>query len=133
MTLTNDLNNDKLAHDFLTILTRGRKDNTYKFALARFLVDYSKSKDDQYVARKVKDGEDEVIPYSLISKEFLRYYWHQICRYKIRQNFNSEKLPLVVQIIQDTFGREYFPEPFESMDKARVAIAEAEIAKKCFS
>jgi hypothetical protein len=122
-----------LARDFIGILTRGRKDNTYKFALARFLVDYSRRKNDLYISQKMADKEYEVIQYSSISKEFLKYYWHQICRYKIKQNFNPEKLPLIVQIIQDTFGPDFIPEPFEDMDPQRVARAEAEITKKCFS
>lgn len=122
-----------LARDFVAILTKGKKDNTYKFALARFLVDYSNKLDDQYISRKVVDEEYEVIPYSLISKEFLKYYWHQICKYKIRQNFNPEKLPLIVQIIQDNFGPDFIPDPFEKMKPQSVTKAQAEITKKCFS
>jgi hypothetical protein len=30
-----------LAYHFSSILAKGRKDNTYKFALARFLIEYS--------------------------------------------------------------------------------------------
>ena len=86
--------------NFNAIITKGRKDNTYKFALARFLIDYSESLDEQSIRNKVDSNTDEVIEYSLIAKAFLRYYWHQICKYKIKQNFNSEKLPLIVQIIQ---------------------------------
>lgn len=122
-----------LALDFVAILTKGRKDNTYKFALARFLIDYSKKLDDQYISRKVTDKEYEVIQYSLISKEFLKYYWHQICKYKIRQNFNPEKLPLIVQIIQENFGPDFIADPFEKMNPQRVAKAQDEITKRCFS
>ena len=119
--------------NFNAIITKGRKDNTYKFALARFLIDYSESLDEQSIRNKVDSNTDEVIEYSLIAKAFLRYYWHQICKYKIKQNFNSEKLPLIVQIIQGIFGQDYIPEPLESMDKEKTAQAESEIKKKCFS
>ena len=110
--------------NFNAIITKGRKDNTYKFALARFLIDYSESLDEQSIRNKVDSNTDEVIEYSLIAKAFLRNYWHQICKYKIRQNFNSEKLPLIVQIIQGIFGQNYIPQPFESMDKEKTAQAE---------
>lgn len=43
-----------------------------------------------------------------------------------------DKLPLIVQIIQSVFGSRYIPEPFESMDKDMVALAEKLITKKCF-
>jgi hypothetical protein len=118
---------------FNAIITKGRKDNTYKFALARFLIDHAESHDEQYIRNKIATDTDKEIEYSRIAKSFLRYYWHQICKYNIRQNFNSEKLPLIVQIIQDIFGQDYIPEPFESMDEIKIAKAESEIRKKCFS
>ena len=34
---------NKYETTFLSILKKGSKDNTYKFALARFLLDFSKS------------------------------------------------------------------------------------------
>ena len=101
------MSTDDLAYIFNSILTKGKKDNTYKFALARFLVDYAYALDDTYMRIKVDNGEEETIEFETIAKAFLRYYWHQICKYKIRQNYNTEKLPLIVQIIQNIFGREY--------------------------
>lgn len=95
-----------------TILTKGRKDNTYKFALARFLVDYSYKQDELDIETGINKNESNIIEYSVIAQSFLKYYWHQICKYKIRQNYNLEKLPLIVQIIQRIFGKEYIPEIF---------------------
>lgn len=113
-------------------MTRGRKDNTYKFALARFLIDYAYALDDSYIRTKLENNESEVIEFGIIAKSFLKYYWHQICKYKIRQNFNMDKLPLIVQIIQDIFGNGYIPKPFESMNDEKIIHAEKEITKKCF-
>jgi hypothetical protein len=31
----------QMRHVFVSILTKGKKNNTYKFALARYLLDYS--------------------------------------------------------------------------------------------
>ncbi|HXW11236.1 MAG TPA: hypothetical protein VD694_00640 [Nitrososphaeraceae archaeon] len=71
------------------------------------------------------------IPYK-IAKSFLKYYWHQICKYRIRQNYNPDKPPLIVQIIQNEFGENYIPEPFEKMNLEKILRAEKMIAKKCF-
>lgn len=117
---------------FNSIITKGKKDNTYKFALARFLVDYAYNLDDEYIDTKLENNDNEIIEFSTIAKSFLKYYWHQICKYKIRQNHNLDKLPLIVQIIQSVFGREYIPESFESMNKEKVSKAENMISKKCF-
>ena len=67
--------------------------------------------------------------YPLKPEAFLKYYWHQICKYKIKQNCHTDKLPLIVQIIHEFFGTQYIPESFESMPKDRVAASEKMIAK----
>ena len=108
---------NETAYYFNSILTKGKKDNTYKFALAKFLVDYSYGLDEDYIGNKIRSNQTESIGFPLIAKLFLKYYWHQICKYKIRQNYNLEKLPLIVQIIHNVFGNKYIPEPFKSMDK----------------
>jgi hypothetical protein len=115
-----------------SILTKGKKDNTYKFALARFLLDHSHKLALSYVKTKIENDTAESIPFSAISKSFLKYYWHQICKYKIKQNFNPKKLPLIVQIIQNIVGEEYIPDSFETMNKDKIFYAEKEITKKCF-
>jgi hypothetical protein len=123
---------DDLKYYFNSILTKGRKDNTYKFALARFLIDYAHGLDDAYIKKKLMSNEREIIPYSVISKAFLKYYWHQVCKYMIRQNPNLEKLPLVVQILHTIFGNQYRPETFESIKKEKIVAAEKKIEKVCF-
>jgi len=122
-----------LSYYFNSILTKGKKDNTYKFALARFLIDYAHDLDSSYIKTKKEKDEKEIVPYSTIAKEFLRYYWHQICKYKIRQNYNMEKLPLIVQIIQRIFGIQYIPDPFMTMNSVLISEAQNQITKECFS
>ena len=79
-----------IDYDFLyyfdSIITKEKEDSTYKFALSRFLIDYSYALDDTHVINNVADNKTEVINLSIIAKVFLRYYWHQICKYKIKQN-----------------------------------------------
>jgi hypothetical protein len=49
---------------FLQIISRGVKDNTYKFALAKFLLDFSNENSLE---------KDEVITYKEIAEKFLEY------------------------------------------------------------
>lgn len=122
---------NNFTYYFNSILTKGRKDNTYKFALARFLIEYSYSLDTE-IENKIKINSYEKIEFSKIAKEFLRYYWHQICKYKIRQNYNIAKPPLIVQIIYDVFGKGYIPDSFKKMNPEKISKAEKIITKKCF-
>lgn len=126
------MSNIDLAYYFSSILTKGRKDNTYKFALARFLIEYSYKQNESDIEAKENNNEMASIKYSLIAKSFLIYYWHQICKYKIRQNYNLDKLPLIVQIIQKIFGKEYIPDSLDSMNTEKIEKAEKEISRQCF-
>ena len=94
-------------YDFLyyfnSIITKGKENSTYKFALARFLIDYSHALDDTYVINNITDNKTEVINLSTIAKAFSKYYWHQICKYKIKQNYNTERPRLIVKIMHGCF------------------------------
>ena len=127
-----EIDNSDFLYYFNSIITKGKKDNTYKFALARFLIDYSYSLDEAHIRHNVTDNKIETIDLSIIAKAFLKYYWHQICKYKIKQNYNTEKPPLIVKIIHGIFGRRYIPESFESMPKEKIYGAEKEILRRCF-
>jgi hypothetical protein len=61
---------DEFAYYFNSILTKGKKDNTYKFALAKFLIDYAHGLDDSSIRIKIEKDEKEIIRYSTIAKEF---------------------------------------------------------------
>jgi len=68
---------------FRNILKMGNKSNTYKFALAKFLLEYSNkfTYDELKSAVKIKKSFD--VQYSQIAKFFLKFYWHQECKYRI--------------------------------------------------
>jgi hypothetical protein len=70
--IENNNNGLNLAYYFNSILTTGRKDNTYKFALARFLVDYSDGLDESIFITKIKNNETQTIEFSIIAKAFLK-------------------------------------------------------------
>jgi len=81
-----------VVQDFTHILIKDRKDNTYKFALARFLLDY---------IWKMKPASDVKISYEKIAEAFLKYYWNQIVVYKIKQDFKTKKLPQIVTLLTE--------------------------------
>ena len=110
----------------------GSKANTYKFALARFLLDYSKNLDEQYIKKKIVNQEQEIIPYSEIAKHFLKYYWHQECKFKIVQNHDPKKIHNVIKIIRKIFGTEYIPDYYGEMEKKKINQAEEEIVRDVF-
>lgn len=107
----------ELRREFMTILTKGRKDNTYKFALARFLLDYSHRQHQSTVEEAIRTNRGMEISYDEISSEFLRYYWHQECMYKIRQNYHINKPPAIISIIRDQVGDNYIPSRFSDINK----------------
>ena len=131
------INNDfeEFRNTFVHILTYGYKDNTYKFALARFLLDYCKNIHFDVLVKKIKNDERYVIHYTEIANAFLKYYWHQEFRYRIKQNSHNEKPPSVIKILRNTFGDQYIPEDFSRYAKyenKKVAIAKQQIMKKVF-
>ena len=60
----------------------------------------------------VKTNEAFIIRYEEMADAFLRYYWHQEFRYRIKQNFYNERPPSVIKILRNTFGDQYIPEGF---------------------
>jgi len=126
------LNYEHLQLFFHQILTKGSKANTYKFALARFLLDYSRNLEKQHIKKKISKQEKEKIHYSDIAKHFLKYYWHQECKFKIIQNHDPKKIPNIIKIIRKIFGTEYIPDYFSDMKKEKIQQAENQIVKDVF-
>ena len=115
------LSKDKLRLNFVSIMTKGKKDNTYKFALARYLLDHAR-----------KDDAGLEIRYRDIAEAFLTYYWHQECKYKIKQNFHHNRDPHVIQIIRRIFGQDYIRGNLRDMPKEKRQQAVQEIVRKVF-
>jgi len=102
--------NYDLEQLFINIISKGKKDNTYKFALAKYLLDISKN---------MKNGQEIPIPYKDISEAFLKYYWIQECKYKIKQDFKQNSQPVVITIIQKYCGRDYISDNYDKYFKSR--------------
>ena len=122
-----------LQREFISIITRGKKDNTYKFALARFLLDYSRRQHVSVVTEAMQKGRGVNIPYDEIAKEFLRYYWHQECMYKIRQNYHERKPPAIISVIRDQIGGNYIPSKFSDIDRQDLAEMIHQTRKRVFN
>ena len=103
---------------FIAIIGRGgKKNNTYKFAMARFLLDlccdpsmmqrmYGPPGDgDAPGAIDTADGIK--VKYAEIARYFFVYYWPVVCRARLEQGPNNEE-PLVAQEIKKEFcDKEY--------------------------
>ena len=109
---------------FLSIIDRGSKDNTYKFALARALLDY---------CRDHADASDNAleIPYEYFADKFMRYYFYQEYKFKIRQNFRPDVPPRAIRILRDVFGPNA-PGDFDMLERDKVEVARQRFLKVIF-
>ncbi len=117
---------------FITIInpSQSSKDTSYKFAFARFLIQHS------------RDSNDTDISFSTIAEYFLKYYWTQECRSKIRQSSykvmnhsKQEKKAIITQIITDEFGDKIYPDSYEKIKEkfpSEIQKCISKIEKKCF-
>ena len=110
---------------FVSILRNGRKDNTYKFALARALLEYCKE------TSYDENDAHRVIPYEYLADKFLKYYWHQECKFKIKQDFKIKSTPKVIQAIRDVFN-DSVPADFDLVDEEQKSLAKRTILKTVF-
>ena len=121
-----DLTKDEdLRKAFLNIITLGSKDNTYKFAMARFLLDYSRD----------HDVQETKVTFETIAGYFLSYYWPQICKLKIKHAPQTNKKPVIVKIIEKEFPKPYYPKSFKEISEQEPEKIEKcinQIVKKCF-
>ncbi len=113
---------EDMMREFLSILRHGNKDNTYKFALARALLDYSTGRG--------SDGALEV-PYEYLADKFLEYYWHQECKLRLKQDSHKAKSPKAIQAIRRVWGANT-PGSFELLDNEDKAEARSMILRDVF-
>ena len=114
---------NSLKQSFIAILTRGRKDNTYKFALARALIEYCRENP------SISAPHD--IPYSYFADKFLEYYWHQECKYRIKQDFKTKSTPKIVQAIRHVFKDNSYSS-FDNISDEDKQLSRDIILKKVF-
>jgi len=117
----------------MNILDLSAKDSTYKFAFARFLLDYS------------REHVKPCIQFSTIAKYFLKYYWVQECRSKLNQtslkimqksNKGYEKKFVISAIIIKEFGEQYYPQEYNKIkeeEPEKIKNCIEKIEAKCFN
>ena len=113
---------ENMMQEFLGILRRGSKNNTYKFALARALLDYSTGRG---------SGGALEVPYEYLADKFLEYYWHQDCRFKLKQDSHKVKSPKAIQAIRRVWSRGA-PGSFELLDDGDKDKARSMILRDVF-
>ena len=96
---------EEFQRTLMNILDLSSKDNTYKFAFMRFLIDYCNTNSETHVE------------FSKIAEYFFKYYWLQECKSKFRQAPQIEKKPEIIKIIQKEFDRPFYPQTFEKITK----------------
>ena len=104
---------------FAAIITQGDKDNTYKFALAKTILDFCRYKSSYN------------IPYKYLAAKFFEHYWYQEYKFKMKQDFKKESSPKVIKVIRNVFG-ENPPADFKLLDKNDILTAKGEILKEVF-
>jgi len=115
---------EEFERTFMHILTQGKKDNTYKFAFARFLLEYSQHQSKTHV------------DFSTIAEYYLKYYWPQICNSKLRQSAKDHiKKPEIIKIIENEFDKPYYHQTFKKIledEPEKIVKCKKNIEKKCF-
>lgn len=113
-----------LLESFVSAMIQGTNNNTYKFALARFLLDHS-----------IHNTKSQRVTYHDIAEHFFDYYWPQECKSKLRQGPQNQT-PRVIQIIQAKFKDSYYPQSLleiKSEYSTKVNDCIQNITKKCFN
>ncbi len=120
---------ERFQQIFLHIISQSRRDNTYKFAFARFLLEYAESESETRVN------------FEKIAKYFLKYYWPQICNSKLfqsaidSQSVDDKRRPKIVQILNSEFPEPYYPYTTEQISKKepkKIKNIIKKIEKECF-
>ncbi len=117
------ISDDEFERVFLNVISHGAKDNTYKFALARFMLEYS------------RDHTKTHVNFNVIAQYFLKYYWTQICKLKMKHAPQSTKKPEIVKIIEKEFPKPYYPQTFKEMamqEPEKIQNCVDKIVKSCF-
>jgi 5-methylcytosine-specific restriction endonuclease McrA len=98
---------EKFREKFIHMVVHGRNSSTYKFAFARFLVEYCNNEE-----------ASQHVEFSTVGSYFLKFYWPQICKTKLKhspkyiQKNGIEKTVEIVSIIEKEFTESWYPKPF---------------------
>lgn len=147
-----DWSDGDFRNAFTSIISRrGKKNNTYKFAWARFLLDYSHDpgrvlgmyeragKKAAAAAKGEPQQQDASSPagqvtYAEIAQYFFVYYWPLVCKTRLRQGPASQP-PKVTQAIEKEFDKGAYPQTVRQIirkERAKVDRCVEKISKVAF-
>jgi len=121
----------ELLREFIGIITRGSKSNTYKFALARAILDFCKN-NDGFIRECILSGRQIQIDYAYLAEYFIKCYWYQE-KFRIRQNFDPAKLPNIIQILREEFfSRQSQPANYDEVPTELKQHAREKVLRQVF-
>ena len=117
---------EEFESGFMHMISKGRKDNDYKFALARFLLEHS-AKNDAKIHVEFKE----------IAEKFLEYFWPQVCQAKLMHNaFGETRKPEIIQIIEEEFDTTvHYPKGYswiKNRERQKIKNCIEKIVESCF-
>ena len=113
---------------FTGIIRSGRKDNTYKFALARALLEYCGTNREHGDSRLV-------VPYRYLAGRFAEYYWQLDRVFGLGQTLKRKRLPeavKAVRLVPLAAAGARARGPYHSLDRADRAAVERHILRQVF-
>jgi hypothetical protein len=119
-----------MLSDFRAIIRRGKKSNTYKFVLARSILEFVKNNESE-IKKNIDNNRVTIINYSTFADYFLKFYWRQQ-KSKIPQNHNTDSIPSAVQTLKELFDKHPQPEKFDMVSEELKIHARKKILQGVF-
>ena len=121
---------EEFVEKFLSMVVHGRNSGPYKFAFARFLLEYCN-----------QSAVEKHVEFSTIAQYFLKFFWHQVCKTKLKHSprylkKGGVKEPDIIPIIQNEFTESWYPKYYpyyEKNEKLKIQACVDEITEKCFN
>ena len=134
MVLTDEEQKDEkfrnMLSDFRAIIRRGKKSNTYKFVLARSILEFVKNNESE-IKKNIENNKVTAINYSTFADYFLKFYWRQQ-KSKIPQNYDTDSIPSAVKTLKNLFDSHPQPEKFDMISEELKVNARKKILQGVF-
>ena len=113
---------EELRHWFTHMIVCADNNTTYKFALARFLLDYSKNIETKHIQKNIQSQTGQIVPYKKIAEAFFDYYLPHVYKYNLKQDHHTKYKVYAIDHIRDTLGKNHDGDLSKSQDKVEKAI-----------
>ncbi len=98
---------EELLHGFIHMSTCSHYNTTYKFALARFLLEYAKKIPNEEIQMMIELQQGKIIQYKEIAKKFFEYYFPLVYDHRLKQDKHTRFKVYATYNIQDVFGENH--------------------------